>query len=129
VQQVRGEDQAGSEERPVRVKIVHCKREPFTKYIGRGSPLGNPFTHLSLHKTKALVQTKSIDESISYCDRWAHGDKSWDGLIPPQTRRSFLMAVRQLKDDDVLGCFCVPHHACHGDVIVMLYQEMKQVLS
>ena len=111
------------------MKVVHCKREPFTKYIGRGSALGNPFTHLPLHQTKALVQTKSVDESINYCERWARGDKSWDGLIPSNSRRRFLAAVKRLSDDDVLGCFCVPQHACHGEVIVKLHHEMKQMLS
>ena len=26
------------------MRVVHCKREPSTKYIGRGSIYGNPYT-------------------------------------------------------------------------------------
>jgi len=111
------------------MRVVHCKREPFTKYIGRGSALGNPFTHLPLHKTKALVQVANVDEAICYCERWARGDRSWDSLIIPKIRRRFLEAIKRLNDDDILGCYCVPYHACHGDVIVKLYYEMKQMLS
>ena len=29
-------------------------------YIGRGSPLGNPYTHITDKKTKAIYQAKSL---------------------------------------------------------------------
>jgi len=30
------------------IRVVHCKREPYDVYIGRGSKWGNPFTHIKV---------------------------------------------------------------------------------
>ncbi len=46
------------------MRVVHCKRERCTKYIGRGSIYGNPFTHLPVGNTKASVQVGSVDEAV-----------------------------------------------------------------
>lgn len=29
----------------MKAKVVHCKKEPFDVYVGRGSVWGNPFSH------------------------------------------------------------------------------------
>jgi hypothetical protein len=39
-----------------------------THYIGRGSALGNPFTHLPLGRTKALVQVPTIEDAVACFD-------------------------------------------------------------
>lgn len=36
------------------MRVVHCRKERYTHYIGRPSVLGNPF-HLGTHGTRAEV--------------------------------------------------------------------------
>lgn len=105
------------------MQVVHCKREPYTKYIGRGSDLGNPFTHLPLSKTKAYVQVPTVDDAVGCCEDWARGSSAWDLIIPVHVRDKFLAAIKTLYCDEVLGCYCKPMHACHGDVVVKLWEE------
>lgn len=106
------------------MEVVDKRRASFTRYIGRGSDLGNPFTHLPLSKTKAYVHVASIEEAISCCRDWAKGCMFWDTTIPPVVRDKFLAALKTLKADDVLGCYCKPRHACHGDIIIELWEKM-----
>jgi hypothetical protein len=46
-------------------------------------------------------------------------------VIPPLHREWLWQAIRNLREDDVLGCYCVPAHACHGNVIVRLWGEIR----
>jgi len=105
------------------VKIVDKRTTQFTHYIGRGSAFGNPFTHLPLGATKALIQVAAIQDSVMLCRQWARGDRQFDNFIPPVRRTRLLEAVRKLPADAVLGCYgCKP--VCHGDVIIELWNEM-----
>jgi hypothetical protein len=104
------------------MKIVDKRREAFTRYIGRGSPFGNPFTHLPLHATKALIQVPRIEDSVMLFEQWARGDTQFDRIIPPILRIRLIAAIATLKEEDVLGCYgCRP--VCHGDVIIKLWRE------
>jgi hypothetical protein len=105
------------------LEVVHCKRESYTKYIGRGSDLGNPFTHLPLSRTKAYVQVPTVEDAVACCEDWARGSTAWDHIIPRSVRDKFLAAIHTLYEDDVLGCYCVPYHACHGEVVAKLWKE------
>ena len=108
------------------MRVVHCKREPSTKYIGRGSIYGNPFTHLPVGSTKASVQVGSIDEAVDSFEEWLRGDPKW-AHVEPKRRLQILQALSTdgtFKDDDILGCFCRPAHRCHGDVLDKLWQEI-----
>ena len=40
------------------------------RYIGRGSPWGNPFTHLPLSRTKARFQVETKEESMIRYEAW-----------------------------------------------------------
>lgn len=81
----------------VATRVVHCKREPYDVYIGRGSKWGNPFK-IGIDGTRAEVIVK-------YCDYIA-------------TQPHLLAALPEIKGN-VLGCWCHPH-ACHGDVLAEL---------
>lgn len=78
-------------------RVVHCKKEPFDVYIGRGSKWGNPF--------KIGQDGTRQDVIVKYCDYVA-------------TRADLLAALPELKGK-VLGCWCHPQ-ACHGDVLAEL---------
>lgn len=89
-------------------------------YIGRGSPLGNPFTSKELGDTQASHQCISVQESIDFFE--AHLNvaiKNKDPKICKELNRIFTMAR---KGDVYLSCFCKPG-PCHGDIIKTLIES------
>lgn len=83
-------------------------------YIGRGSALGNPFTHLQLEKTKAEYHCQTREESIKRYENYIQSkiDKK-DEIIC----RALNELYKRAKSEDVnLVCFCKPK-SCHGDII------------
>ncbi len=81
-----------------RVRVVHCKRDPFDVYIGRPGPFGNPFT-IGKEGDRAGV----IGLYRAYF---------FDRVLADPV---FLGEVRALAGK-TLGCWCAPK-LCHGDVI------------
>ena len=81
-------------------RVVHCKREHYDVYIGRGSKWGNPYS-IGVDGTREIVIAKY---------------KRWLLNQPP-----LLNELGQLKGK-VLGCWCKPL-ACHGDVLVELLER------
>ena len=83
-------------------------------YIGRGSILGNPYSHIKDRKTKAIYEAKDRDDAI---DKYSHYFDLMYG-----SNKAFTQAIDEIyevyrRGDDVfLGCFCKPLR-CHGDVI------------
>lgn len=95
-------------------------------YIGRGSAFGNPFTHLPLGRTKALVQVNTLDDAVDFFYRWAKGEASWDDVIPAASRTRLLAAIDELQGDELLGCYCAEGAKCHGQMIARLWNERRQ---
>lgn len=78
-------------------RVVHCKKEPYDVYIGRGSKWGNPFK-IGPDGTREEVIAK-------YCDYIGE-------------RPDLLSAVGELRGKTI-ACWCSPQ-ACHGDVLAEL---------
>lgn len=76
------------------IKIVHCERDYYDIYIGRGTKWGNPFK-IGKDGTRKEV----IDK---YKDYILNNDE-------------LLSCIHELKDK-TLGCWCYPK-SCHGDVL------------
>jgi len=87
------------------IKIVHCDKEEYDVYIGRGSIWGNKF-EIGKDGTRKEV----IDKYRTY----VLNNKELMNLLP------FLK-------DKVLGCWCKPK-ACHGDVLKEIV-ENKMILT
>lgn len=93
-------------------------------YIGRGSPLGNPFTSKPLANTKAQYQCTTPEESVAQfrihiMNCIAAKDDKICGM---------LRWIRKLHQDGViinLVCFCKPWHICHGDVIKEIVESTE----
>lgn len=85
------------------MKVVHCKKERYDVYIGRPSVLGNPFV---------IGKDGTREEVIAKFEQYARANKD------------VLAIIRMLSEHTVLGCWCKPL-ACHGDVIIKLWSEMK----
>lgn len=87
---------------PTVINRHHFKGRPMPRpwvYIGRGTPLGNPFT-VAEHGEQALPRYR----------RWL-----WDRIRESDPR--VLEALRGLTPRHHLVCSCAPR-PCHGDVVV-----------
>ena len=101
----------------VMIYIYNKRTETHNKndfYIGRGSVLGNPYSHIKDRKTKAIYEAKDRDDAI---DKYSHYFDLMYG-----SNKAFTQAIDEIfevyksGDDVFLGCFCKPLR-CHGDVI------------
>lgn len=83
-------------------KVVHCKREEFDVYIGRGSRWGNPYSH----KVGTLAEhvVGSRQEAIQKFEEYLLSNEELMGSLD------------ELKGK-ILGCWCKPK-ACHGDILL-----------
>lgn len=82
-------------ERPMKTRVVHCKKEPFDVYIGRPGEWGNPFLVSRMGREGAIAAFRAHVA--------AH-----PGMIA---------RIRSELRGKVLGCYCTPD-PCHGDVYV-----------
>ena len=84
-------------------KRTHIPTE-YDVYIGRGSLVGNPFTHMK-GKTKAQEIVLSREEAIEKYKEWIE-------------KTDFLLddTIHELKGKDLV-CWCSPL-PCHGDILL-----------
>lgn len=83
-------------------KVVHCKKEGFDIYIGRGSLWGNPFSHKQGTLAKKVVGSRK--EAIEKYEEYLLSNEELMSKLP------------ELKGK-ILGCWCSPS-SCHGDVLI-----------
>lgn len=81
-------------------------------YIGRGSPLGNPYSHMN--NTQAQFKAATRDDAIEKYEVWLRKqiDQGNTVVINELDRIGQLVLQGPIK----LQCFCSPK-PCHGDVI------------
>ena len=83
-------------------------------YIGRGSVLGNPYTHITDKKTKALYQAKDRDDAI---EKYSHYfDLMYGSNIAFTKEIDKIYEIYKSGVDVYLECYCTPLR-CHGDII------------
>lgn len=94
-------------------------------YIGRGSPLGNPYSHMSGTKADVVVATR--EEAIDmYETLLRHHIKSKTKAVVQELNK---IANRELDGKDTnLVCFCAPNK-CHGEVIKKIILEKINALG
>ena len=81
-------------------KVVHCKKESYDVYIGRGSKWGNPFI---------IGRNGTREEVISKCK------------VHVLNRPDLIYDLQELVGK-TLGCWCKPK-ACHGDILVQMIED------
>jgi hypothetical protein len=91
--------------------VVHCKKEPYDVYIGRGSKWGNPFSHKHSQLAEVIVDTR--EEAIECYKNWL------------STRPDLVEAAKKELKGKVLGCFCDPLD-CHGHVLAKIANEEEK---
>ena len=82
--------------------VVNIRHQQYDEYIGRGSPLGNPF----------IIGRDGTREEVI--------EKYKNYII---THPELLKLIRTLKGKR-LGCFCAPL-PCHGDVVKALADQVN----
>lgn len=95
-----------------KISVVHCKKtsEDFV-YIGRPSPLGNPFK-----LEKGMKKGSTLEK---YEDWLRERISRRDPKVCSELSRLYKLA----KEDSLnLGCWCSPS-PCHGDIIKKILEE------
>lgn len=85
------------------MKVVNLRKEKYTIYIGRPSPLGNPYI---------IGKDGNREEVIRKYERFVRNNPK------------LLEVIKSLPANAVLGCFCKPL-PCHGDIIVKIWEEIN----
>ena len=94
---------------------------PYDIYIGRGSPLGNPYSHMD--NTKAIHKVATREEAVEKYAEWLERARMNNPLINKYLDKIAKMA----RDNEVcLVCYCKPQ-SCHGDVIKKLIDEIPKL--
>ena len=83
-------------------RVVHCKREEFDVYIGRGSRWGNPYSHKVGTLAEHVVGSRT--EAIQKFEEYLLSNEELMASLP------------DLKGK-ILGCWCKPK-SCHGDILL-----------
>ena len=83
-------------------RVVHCKKEEFDVYVGRGSKWGNPYSHKEGTLAECVVGSRS--EAIQKFEEY---------LLSNQ---NLMSSLEELKGK-TLGCWCKPK-SCHGDILL-----------
>lgn len=99
-----------------RVKIAQY---PDAEYIGRPSPLGNPFV---------IGQHGSRGEVCDAYDEWFRSQvQSGNPVIKDELIR--LYRLMQSRSQLYLGCYCGPSQRCHGDTIIQFLNSNSDLLE
>ena len=88
-------------------RVVHCNREAYDVYIGRGGPWGNPFR---------MYGEGDRDRVIREYRRWLRAE-----IDAGRISEEDVLALR----GKTLGCWCAPR-ACHGDVLLEEAERLAQ---
>lgn len=111
----------------IRVSKHTHEPTPDDVYIGRGSPFGNPFSHLpSKYPDVTVVETR--DEACNKYEIWA------DDQLTKNTpfKKGMITLLNRLKKGKpvVLVCFCPLHCRCHGDYVrTLLIDAYKRTVK
>jgi len=99
----------------MRITIGNKKAGDKGEYVGRGSPLGNPFP---------LPSESKRDECIERYKEWLEGRiEEEDQEVVCELWR--LADILRLNGEVTLLCWCAPKR-CHAEVIAALLEEMTR---
>ena len=92
-------------------RVVHCKREEFDVYIGRGSKWGNPYSHKEGTLAEHVVGSRT--EAIQKFEEYLLSSEELMG------------SLEELRGK-ILGCWCKPK-SCHGDILIRYANGPKKL--
>jgi hypothetical protein len=95
------------------ITVINKYQKPNSgEYIGRGNPLGNPYSHQLVSTARYHVLTR--DEAVDKYEPWLR-DQVLRGNTEVCNELNRLLELAK-RGDLELRCFCAPRR-CHGDVI------------
>lgn len=95
-------------------------------YIGRGSILGNPYTHQKLIDTKALYEVCSRKVAIAkyqeyFLEQWQKNNEFRNEVLS--------LTNLAIKHQELyLVCYCSPL-ACHGDILKKHIEHLIKIIK
>ncbi len=103
-------------------RVVHCKKEEFDVYIGRGSVWGNPYSHREGTLAEHVVGTRG--EAIQKFEKYLLSNEE-------------LMASLPELEGKTLGCWCTNSGdwnpgdklKCHGQIIQKYFKLKKMCIK
>lgn len=105
------------------IKVVNKRTHVPTEhdvYIGRPTPLGNPYSHLDYSKHDTIwVATR--DEAVKLYEPWLQ--KQWDEYTLAAETMDDMIDQYLTAGQMNLVCWCAPL-SCHGDVIKRKMEEI-----
>lgn len=114
---------------PYDIKVVNINKYKFDDvvYIGRGSPLGNPFT--SKDSKLALYKVDSTEIAVSEYKKYLYKKISEKDRAITYELKIILAYLKEHKTI-ALGCYCKGENykhdktLCHGDIIKELLLKL-----
>ena len=110
---------------------VETHNGPNNFYIGRGSVLGNPYTHITDKKTKAIYKAIDRDDAI---EKYSHYfDLMYGSNLAFTKMVDAIYEMYKSGMDVYLECYCAPLR-CHGDIIKeklearLLREKIKELM-
>jgi hypothetical protein len=89
-------------------KVINIKSgEPYDVYIGRGSPYGNPYSHIP---GKGKFPVDSREDAIKLYEEYV------------RERPELIDLIKKKLKNKVLCCHCKPLK-CHGDILLKIANE------
>ena len=99
------------------IRVVSKCHTDEGEYIGRGSPLGNPFSHL--RGTRA-IRVRTREEAVTMYRDYLHMEiKKGNPRITAELGRLY----RILEEEGELTLKCCASRFCHGEVIKEILEE------
>lgn len=84
-------------------RVVHLRKEPFDILIDWTTKWGNPYkTHSGFRSRGEAIRL--FEEHV-------------------RTRPEFIAQIKRELRGKILGCWCRPRLACHGDVLARIAEE------
>ena len=96
------------------------KPTEYDQYIGRPSPLGNPYSHLD-NSRRGTIKVATREEAIRLYDEWF--EKQWTDYTEVAEAVDDLVDQYLATSKMYLVCWCAPA-ACHGDIVKKSMEEI-----
>lgn len=102
--------------------MIHIRNKRTFKgdgtYVGRPSPLGNPFSHVPSELAEFRVASR--DEAVDRYEPWLREKLKYDVVV----RRAFdeLVSFYLAFGELTLICWCAPKK-CHAEIIKKMIEE------
>lgn len=107
------------------IKVVNTRiyNGPHKHYVGRGSPLGNSYSHKD--NTKALYKVESAEKAVQCFEKDLRNSISNKDPAICKALNDLYMYYKQHGELN-LACYCKwkGHEPCHGDVIKKVLEEV-----